>query len=513
MNERPRVSWIDRKCAEIVTSLTFLVSALLTALGLRPRHDPWRRMLGLRLRSEGVKPALTAFGLKPFDAETLSAREFEALFLENLFDFLSAERETHYALERRADCDFRRLMPYLDVSFARFAEDGQLISLQTRIDSRHPLDASHEERQATDARIIEVFNATRRLPEVERGLKTCAQVTSAYGRRILSSCLLSIEGDDDGYYRGDRFAPPDFRMRRSLALGFLNFVARRIGPSEVDLWMQLHHVGNDGIPLQAMLSRLEKSWESPELVRFHDDGRIRVQPVSMPGERDLWLGVDYFDFQPLLELRAMYGGGVPVTALFLWMLNKQPEFQGTRFAIAADVPARGDEPRAVDLISIRPAEFGDSLDEFSRAFRELADAARERSTPTWLLLKQAAQLPLFLLNWMARTHPELAHEAMGTVGLTMLRDAKVVLAPMADVDFDGGFFAIGSLALPSERGAVAAVTVRGSEAQARVYPAVVRRVMKDCARLQSLLDAHGTGQSIGRKPTNSGLPLVGLSDS
>jgi hypothetical protein len=435
----PNVSWFDRTTAKLAAAFTYPVCAAATVLGLRRRRDPWRHTLGLGLRSEGSKPGLTAFGLKSPSSDVELVRQLRT--------FLAHEPASHFALHREPDCEYRVPTAPLDVALGRFNDAGELTSLDL------PFDVD----VGTLSEAIHAYNETRLLPEIERGLQARERIRSAVGRRVLACCLVSVQEKFS-----DRFAPPDFRDRRSLALGCLHLVFRRIAATEADCWLQLHHVGGDGAAMQEMLTRLERSWGSSP-VTFPHDG-IRLQQTSMPGERETWLGHAFVDFQPLLALRDRLGGEVPVAALFLWQLAQQPEFQGVRFANAVDVPASEAEERAVDLISIRPADFRD-VAAFAHEFRTLAIAARERRTPTWNTMRHVSMLPNAVARRVMQTHPDLASATFGTVGLTMLRDAKIILAPIADFDFSGGFIAIGNLALPSERGPVACVSMKGSREQ------------------------------------------------
>jgi hypothetical protein len=230
--------------------------------------------------------------------------------------------------------------------------------------------------------------------------------------------------------------------------------------------------------MQELLNRLERAWAPTSPTVFPCETSSGPQQVSMPGERELWQKHDFLDFQPLLNMRATLGDA-PLTALLLWQLAKQPEFAGTRFALAIDVPAKDGAERAVDLVSIRPADFGDRCADYCKAFQAIVEDARQRRSATWKAMHQIAQLPAGLAREMVRTHPELSAETFGTVGVSILRDAKVFLAPMSDLAFDGGFLAIGNVALPTKDARrVACVSVKGTAEQANTYLAVLRRVLE-----------------------------------
>jgi hypothetical protein len=484
MNTVREVSWLDRTGAKLASAVAFPVCAALAATGLRKCPDPWRRTLGVGLRGEGCKFVLSAFGLQlppglepAVDLANLS--EFETRLLLAFARFLDDEPDARFALARSAHCDERVRTDHVDVALGQFTPNGKLAHLTFWLDPRKPSGVDRARSKEIEAAVVRAYNHTHAQPEVQRGEHTLEHLegTGEHGERIMSSCLVSVEGDPETFFTGDRFTAPDFRLRRSLALGFMNLVVRRIGRHEIDCWLQLHHVAADGAPMQEMLTRLERIWPAEHAVTFPTESALRVQQVSMPTEREQWQGYDFVDLQPLLRQGATLGDA-PFIALLVWRLAQQPEFAGVRFAIAVDVPAAEGAERAVDLISIRPADFGDHFGEFSRSLRLLIDAARARSSPTYHAMRQVAQLPARLAREMVRTHADWSAQTFGTVGITILRDAKAFLAPMADLGFDGGFIAIGSHALPTMDGdRVASVCVKGSAEQANTYLNVLRRAM------------------------------------
>lgn len=155
-----------------------------------------------------------------------------------------------------------------------------------------------------------------------------------------------------------------------------------------------------------------------------------------------------------------------MVVLLLWKLVQQPEFTNRRFAVAVDVPADQRFGRAVDLISVAPESPSGAFTEgelgaFSRTFNELAEAARHRATSTYQATRQLAVLPSWLAHCALRFNRAGTRSVFGTVGISVLRDAKVFVAPMSDSGFDEGFLAIGSFALPSRSHSVGCVTFKG----------------------------------------------------
>jgi hypothetical protein len=274
--------------------------------------------------------------------------------------------------------------------------------------------------------------------------------------------------------------------------------------SSADVWVQFHHAAADGAAAQEMLVRLEQAWgladprptfPTPEAFAPHAAG---VRVASAPGaEREIWQAHDFVDFTPLLSLRqnllerpdVRAGGGITLATLLVWCLAHQPELAGRKFASMVDVPATPDgrRPRGVNLLTIKPGDF---FDEPSRAAAMVAYAheaahllgeTRARRSLPCVATDTLALLPAGLQIRSIRNHIGLANETYGTIGLSVLKDAKVFVAPMSDVGFDDGFIAVGSMLLPAGEGRfVGAVTMKGTKEETQAYPAAIRRAVAGC---------------------------------
>jgi hypothetical protein len=442
-------------------AVAYPVCALLLRLGLLQTVDPWRHSLGLGLRSEGSKFGLSAFSLRvPPGADT------DQGLLEALGDFLETEPEVPWVVRSGQHCDWRERAARTDLVAARFDGDA-LAGLTVRPDRRHPWPGPVEVGPTIDA-----YNRARHLPEVGRGGYILQMVSGEkYMQRMLESTLMVVESADSTA----RFIPPDFRRFRSLGFNTLTFVIRRIPAGLLDIWVQVHHVGADGAPTQELLSRLATRWGREETAFPPEE--TALAHCSIKGERDLWTSSSFLDFAPFLARRAAaVWAGAPVAAQLLWELAALPAFTGRRFAVAVDVPPQGSWSRAVDLISLRPADFALPADYIAR-FRELVQAARARSSPTWRTMERAATLPAALAASALAHIPEGSRRNFGTVGLSILKDAEVFTAPMSDHAFEEGFLAIGRLGLPSAGGTVGCLSVKGTRAQAESYPELFRRLL------------------------------------
>lgn len=424
------------------------------------RPDPWRRTLGLGLRGEGTKFTLSALGVR-WDYDHDDAECFQTLTF-----WLGCERlhKPRYGLSFRDALVEREPIVEVDFNLLDFGPDGTLRSLLPRND------AAKWGGEKMPAAVLAAHRQTLALPETERpralDRAALAAATNPAEREAVRRLLLSQNVSFEPM-PADRFAPPDFRQRRGLGGAGLDLVIRR-QPAErtLDLWVQVQHTVDDGAPRQEILTTLERAYGLAPLAYPPDLGEhdLPIVPCSVEGERPLHLARDFVD---LAQLQAWARERqAPVVAGLLWWLAREPEFAGRRFGVAVDVPASHGFERAVDLIGVRPADFSD-FSEFAAGFLRLAAAARARRGPSWRAMRNASFLPAALAaEWMAEKQ-DLAEATFGTIGVTMLRDARVFVAPMADFGWKDGFLALGSTALPARGGGVVTSVTMKAESRER----------------------------------------------
>lgn len=436
-------------------------------LGLRRRPDGWRRIVGVGLRNEASKFAVAAFGLTPPPGNLAAA----------LARFLRTEPDAHFALTHAARLTGRRPADRVDVVELRFAGDA-LAAIEPAGDAGPVV-----------AAVVSAYNRTRTAPEAVRAIElerlARAKLPPADWprlERLLSAACVVVEAGDPS----TRFAPPEFRARRGLGFGHLTFTVRVFGEA-VDVWALAHHTGIDGAALQEMVGRLRAAWPG-DAVAFPDPHDLPIEPrrCSCGGEREVFESLTFHEFGPLLALRkrlnvGLAGDGVTVGSLLMWLLAGEPEFRRVKFGSTVDVPPRGDSERDVDMVALRPGDWGE-VGSFADAYRRAVDAARARTSPTRAEISTAELLPPGLQRRLLEANPDRVNDTFGAVGLSILRDAPVFVAPYSDTGFPGGFVAVGDINLPTATGRrVGAVSVKGDRTAAATYPEVLRRVLAKLA--------------------------------
>jgi hypothetical protein len=274
--------------------------------------------------------------------------------------------------------------------------------------------------------------------------------------------------------------------------------------SSADVWVQFHHAAADGAPAQELLGRLERAWglseprptfPTPESFAAHAPA---LRMASAAGaEREVWQAHDFVDFTPLLSLRqnllerpdVRAGGGITLATLLVWCLAHQPEFAGRKFASMVDVPptTNGRHPRGVHLLTITPSDFfdepsrGAAMVAYAHEAAHLLGETRARRSHPCVATDTMALLPAGLQLRSIRNHIGLANDTYGTIGLSVIKDAKVFVAPLSDLGFEDGFIAVGGMLLPTHGGRfVGAVTMKGPKEKVESYPTAIRRAVAEC---------------------------------
>jgi hypothetical protein len=461
---RPRSvgRWFDDVAAFSVLAVT----RPLARLGIHRPPDGWRRLTEIGLRSEASKFALSKFGLRN-DPPTGAAADDpgpERRLVERLGAFLRNEPIARCVMRHGTS--------------SSEATSGGVVDLVISYTGMAPLTGAFDPDVPTS-------------DDEAHSRMTAATVVSF---------APPLPADAPG-----RFVAPDFAARPSMPLSALNVICR-LAPDglSADVWVQFHHAAVDGTPAQEMLDRLEAAWglaepratfPTPDAFAPHAaDVRLASPPNA---EREVWLAQDFVDFRPLLALRqnlldrpdVRAGGGITLATLLVWCLGHQREFAGLKFGSTVDVPASADgrSPRGVNFLTIKPAEFFDQPNKsaamvaYAHNAAHLLGQTRLRRSPPCAATDLMALLPAGLQLRSIRNHLDLANDTYGTIGVSLLKDAEVFVAPCSDLGFDDGFIAVGSMLLPAADGSVVgAVTVKGPKEKAERYPTAIRRAVARC---------------------------------
>src|SRR5215510_9823831 len=144
----------------------------LMACGLRRAPEGWRRTLGILLRAEPTRFALSAFGVcvPPASAPHRDTIAVEAHLADRLRAYLSSQPDAHFQLEWRDVITLRQRTGYVDVVLLRFAANGNLESVEPQLANSQVVGLGQKLRDMVHRSIVTAYNRTRELPEVKRPL-------------------------------------------------------------------------------------------------------------------------------------------------------------------------------------------------------------------------------------------------------------------------------------------------------------------------------------------------------
>lgn len=397
-----------------------LANRALIGLKLRQRKDGWRRGAGLVLRDQPATYVLSAFGLDAWSDDRANRNSdraaTEAHVSARLTNFLADARECHVRVTRN-------------------------------------------------------------------GLEDRAEGCDR------STYTIAFQPWVDGC---ERFVRPDEwadRARDDGTRDVLNLVARIASNGACDLWFRINHVATDGVPMQEMISRLESQWGTvgPVVFPTPEEFAPHVRPRSCPSATrgDLCEMQTFVDFSPLLAWRkrmnATLSEPMPISAALKWALASQAELAKVIIGSTVDVPALKHLGRGVGVVVIRAGDYprnAAGLAAYVREFNRQIELTRTRRNGGAKTLDACAHVPPRLASTLLRHALEHDPRAFGTMGLSILKDAKVFGAPLGDAGHADGFIAIGSVALPASDGRrVGCVTIKGPRGRVEGYPKIIRDAM------------------------------------
>ena len=414
---------LKSRAALAVGAGVLLANRLALRAGLRRRTDGWRRAAGLVLRGEAATFVLSAFGLRARSATEppgTGPGQVRSHVAARLAAFLGAETEFHIRVRRGAEMDRAE----------GCARASYTLAFAPRVEG-----------------------AARFVPPSDWSGRDAERETSGEGRDPL-----------------------------------FNFVCRMGDDGGVDVWARVNHIGTDGVPAQELLTRLETAWGSAERVLYPAPREFAPHATPLVGRPGHGQVQAFIDFAPLLAWRKRMNAGLPepltISSALMWRLASHPDLTGRHIGTTVEVPALGGLGRGVGVVVVRPAEYlgrPDGLARYARDFARQIDQTRRRASGGCRALDAAAFVPARLCTALLKHALDRQPAAFGTLGLTILKDAKVFGAPLGDAGHADGFIALGGLALPTaEGGTVGCVTVKGPTARIASYADLLENVVRGC---------------------------------
>lgn len=266
----------------------------------------------------------------------------------------------------------------------------------------------------------------------------------------------------------------------------LRFVCRVSESGECDVWMRCNHAGIDGVAAQEILTGLEAAWGSKGKVLFPTPEAF--EPFETPRECTGRAGLAevqaFVDFSQLLAWRKAQNARLPepmtLAAAILWRLSRHARFVGTQMGTTVEVAATHGLARGVGVVVVQPGKSAadDGLAAYVRDFNQQMECTRRRESAGCRTLDAAARIHPKLAGDLLRHTLRMKPQAFGTLALTMLKDARVFGAPIAETGHEAGFLAIGDVGLPcADGGRVGCVCIKGPRETIASYPKLLREIL------------------------------------
>lgn len=502
---------IDRWSPGTMTIYFFVkLLQLFKKMGMRAEENGWRKATGIFLRNEYSKFALGSFRLHYYNGNH-APTDFNTArkqLIDRLASFLRNSSGVHWSVEPGFFQLGRRKLYFTDIVEAFWGKDGKLIRLEAHLDDSRSnfsvLNDSHVEKALK--RLVLIYNKNldtktlKRPTTISRHMRRWAvrgeRGVGFTGRlelrmlvdRILTATFIHCEvlSDTKELFLRRRLATPDIKTYRHPGWGLLNIICRFTPDfAEADLWMQYHHVPVDGMPMQELLRQLKNEWGSLGQLYYPALGSRDARPEMFYYGNRLFRARIYVSFEALLSIRkymnerysSQMGGQATIAGMIIWGLAQHEAFADSKVVFPVDLieePGKINE-RELSLVFIRPDQYQDEKDpisafiNFQKEFNWRIWRTRLGRSESYELLELYSMIhPLFY--YIARyIFPKATGEILGTVGLTVIRDAEMFISPLSDLQ-ENGFMSIGNLAMPTEDGDTAGVvSICGSRRQLKLY--------------------------------------------
>ena len=498
--------------------------AKLKSLRLLPKEDGWRTVTQAYLRREHTKFVLAAFRLDFWsDVPSQKDKDFfsaQKHIRERLVLFFKHHPLTYgQLLWGKFSTQGKKKSP-VDIVSADFNDDGTLKRIMPCLDqSRGRFECIHDESaKRLDDLMIDVYNQLlsvkddqrpRRLKhELKKKIRAVGgmskketQESLSYLERILNSTFIHFEilPPREACLDLHRFKYPDFLRRKHPGFGVMNILCRLTTDlSEADLWFQISHVAIDGVPMQDILNSLKAQWKTCGDLVFpstahHPAEVIPVQCTTESGENARYYADQVIDFRPLLKTREAlnkhYAGQLqmPITVISMlgWGLAHRPVFSGRKFLFPVDLPSTRQGERTLGFVSIRPSRYmnnpryPDAFLAYQQEFHCKLSRVNSRISGIYKLFEISALLPPIVYWFVQKFMKKLYATVVGSVVITMIKDADFFIAPFSDMMLDG-FIAFGNYSIPTEDQEVAGlVSAKSTQDKVTQYLAAVEQVVRD----------------------------------
>lgn len=457
-------------------------------MGVRAEAHGWRKVTSIFLRGEYSKFVLASFRLDYSSGNPPgSFPDAKAVLLKRLYEFLLTKKELHWSVEPGVLSFSRRKISLCDIVEAEVDSEGFLKKLTPIFDGRHSqlINLTDEQIDFALKNIIRICNQYKDAPGkkrpqlIQQALNKWANKAKGFtflSRRNLHLLIERVMTASFIYFyvlpesRLDcgkcRMMTPDIRICRHPGWGMICITARFTADfREVDLWFQFHHITADGAPMQEILTELKQKWGAPGEVLYPALHYPVTLAETMDCGDDIFRTRLYIDFSRILHLRkwlnshylARMNGAASLAGLIMWGLSRHDAFRDKKMLLPVDAGMSAQGERELGLLFIRPGNYGsdamllDGFLTFQKEMNRRMNDVRLGRSESHEFLSLCTMLHPFFYHLASFLAPRDLHEIVGSMGLSIIRDAEMFISPLTDFQ-SNGFISLGSARMRTENG-------------------------------------------------------------
>lgn len=501
----------------------------LKKMGFKVEENGWRRVTGTFLRNEQSKFMLASFRLDYTNgfSKPENLNDAKSIIIERLSEFLRNTPATHWSLSWSLFKTKRTQLFFTDIVEAEFEENGQLKKLTPYFDKTRPTFS-----MLTDAMIQEAlnkliiffnYNQSRKksdhlkawmvLKKLLHWSKKATEISHSgkqelqcLVRRILNASLIHfdiVKSINPDTLSMERLRIPNTRLCKHPGFGLLNIKCRFIEDlSECDIWVQYHHVPVDGLPMQEIMQKLKTEFGEKGIIKYPPLSTLISKPETFYFGNKLFRARIFVDFEKFIRFRkylnATYynqmNGPATVASLVIWGISQRKFFKNLKYLFPVDLKVFGDFPqeRNLGILSIRPRKFFKKQHPFEgflnyqHEFNRKLFLTRIGKSETYEFFELISMLHPSMSYIFNKLFPSTIGDAIGTSGVTILKDAEMFVSPSTDIQRHG-FIAIGKMDNLTEDGkTIGAVNICGTREQIREYAIAINDIANTLPKMLNI---------------------------
>ena len=492
----------------------------LKKVGFKARENGWRIVTSIFLRNEQSKFMLASFRLNYTNGfpKPRNVSEAKSIIIKRLSEFLRKTPSTHWSLSWSLFKTKRTQLFFTDIVEAEFDKNGQLKKLTPYFDQTRP--TFH---MLTNAIIQEALNKlivffnyyqTRRksdhlkawvvLKKLLHWSKKNKKISHSGKeelqcliRRILNASLIHfdiVKSSNPNILSIERLKIPNTRLCTHPGFGLLNIKCRFIEDlSECDIWVQYHHVPVDGLPMQEIMQKLKREFGEKGAIKYPPLSSLVSKPETFYFGNKLFRARIFVDFEQFIRFRKylnatyynqMNGTAATVGSLVIWGISQRKFFRKLKYLFPVDTKIYEDFPqdRNLGILSIRPRKFlkkqkpFEGFLQYQHEFNRKLFLTRIGKSETHEFFELISMLHPSISYVFHKVFPRTIGEAIGSSGVTILKDAEMFVTPSTDIQRHG-FMAIGKMDNLTEDGRrIGAVNICGTRKQIHEYAMAINDI-------------------------------------